>query len=106
MSFGKNLERLRKEFKVSQAEIGRVLGVTQQMISNYEKDCNEPNFAGLVKIAEYFGTSTDALLDHYPVSDEYVRSQRDRLLRYYDGLSSADRDKCFTVVQTVVSLNR
>ena len=37
MSFGDNLERIRKDKKVSQAKLGAALGLTQQMVSSYEK---------------------------------------------------------------------
>ncbi len=104
MSFGKNLEKLRKENRVSQAQLGKVLGITQQMISNYENDSSQPNIEFLTKIADYFKVSIDALVGYKPVNDETLTSQRDRLLNYYDRLSEADRDKCFTIMQTIISV--
>ena len=62
MSFGDNLERIRKDKKVSQAKLGAALGLTQQMISSYEKGMSSPNIEVLVKIADYFGVSIDFLV--------------------------------------------
>lgn len=104
MSFGNNLEKLRKENKVSQAKLGEVLGITQQMVSNYEKDSSQPNIELLVKIADFFKVSIDALVGYTPVNDEVKLAQKDRLMEYYDRLSEADRDKCFTIMQTIISM--
>lgn len=104
MSFGNNLEKLRKENKVSQAKLGEVLGITQQMVSNYEKDSSQPNIELLVKIADFFKVSIDALVGYTPVNDEVKLAQRDRLMEYYDRLSETDRDKCFTIMQTIISM--
>lgn len=104
MSFGKNLEKLRKDNRVSQAKLGQVLGITQQMVSNYEKESSQPNIELLVKMADFFKVSIDALVGYTPVNSEERMSQRDRLLEYYDRLTEADRDKCFTIMQTIISM--
>ena len=59
MSFGDNLERIRKDKKVSQAKLGAALGLTQQMVSSYEKGTSSPNIEVLVKIADYFGVEIE-----------------------------------------------
>lgn len=104
MSFGKNLEKLRKDNKVSQARLGEVLGITQQMVSNYEKESSQPNIELLVKMADFFKVSIDALVGYSPVNSEEMVTQRERLLNYYDRLTEADRDKCFTIMQTIISM--
>ena len=104
MSFGKNLEKLRKDNKVSQARLGEVLGITQQMVSNYEKESSQPNIELLVKMADFFKVSIDAFVGYSPVNSEEMVTQRERLLNYYDRLTEADRDKCFTIMQTIISM--
>ncbi len=104
MSFGKNLEKLRKDNKVSQARLGEVLGITQQMVSNYEKESSQPNIELLVKMADFFKVSIDALVGYSPINNEEMVTQRERLLNYYDRLTEADRDKCFTIMQTIISM--
>lgn len=104
MSFGKNLEKLRKDNKVSQARLGEVLGITQQMVSNYEKESSQPNIELLVKMADFFKVSIDSLVGYSPINNEEMVTQRERLLNYYDRLTEADRDKCFTIMQTIISM--
>ena len=101
MSFGDNLERIRKDKKVSQAKLGAALGLTQQMISSYEKGMSSPNIEVLVKIADYFGVSLDALVGHV-VNTPSANSPKARLARYFEKLSDVDKDKCITIVQAIL----
>ncbi|MDK2807654.1 MAG: hypothetical protein PWP24_387 [Clostridiales bacterium] len=101
MSFGKNLERIRKGKKISQAKLGEMLGLTQQMVSSYEKDLSSPNVDVLIKIADYFNVSIDSLVEHVVQTTQEDNSQS-RLLRYFENLNESDRDKCITIVQTLL----
>ncbi len=101
MSFGKNLERIRKGKKMSQAKLGELLGLTQQMVSSYEKDLSSPNVDVLIKIADYFNVSIDSLVEHVVKKPDDDNSQS-RFLRYYENLNENDRDKCITIVQTLL----
>lgn len=101
MSFGKNLERIRKGKKMSQAKLGELLGLTQQMVSSYEKDLSSPNVDVLIKIADYFNVSIDSLVEHVVKTPDDDNSQA-RFLRYFENLSENDRDKCITIVQTLL----
>lgn len=51
MSIGKNIKNLRKEKGLTQAELGKRLNVTQQMIGQYENGKNSPQMDTLKKIA-------------------------------------------------------
>ena len=101
MSFGDNLERIRKDKKVSQAKLGAALGLTQQMVSSYEKGTSSPNIEVLVKIADYFNVSLDALVGHV-VNTPSANSPKARLSRYFEKLSDVDKDKCLTIIQTIL----
>ena len=101
MSFGKNLERIRKGKKISQAKLGEVLGLTQQMVSSYEKDLSSPNVDVLIKIADYFNVSIDSLVEHVVQKPDEGTSES-RFLRYFENLSEPDRDRCITIVQTLL----
>ena len=56
------IRELRKLRLMSQVELADKLGVTKQSISNWENDNIQPSIDMLVKIADYFGVSTDYLL--------------------------------------------
>lgn len=63
------LKELRKENNLSQRELGKVIGVTRQAISLYERGDREPKLKILEKLADYFGVSVDYLkgMDPYKV---------------------------------------
>lgn len=61
-SFGTRFKLLRKEHKLKQEDIAIELGVDISTIHRYENDKREPEYAILVKIADFFDTSTDYLL--------------------------------------------
>ncbi|MGB2561818.1 helix-turn-helix transcriptional regulator [Leuconostoc mesenteroides] len=63
-----NLEKLRKEHKVSQQEFAQYLGVTRQTISSLENGRYNPSILLAMKIARYFGKS---------VEDIFIYSEED-----------------------------
>ncbi len=57
-----NIRALRKLRHLSQVELAECLHVSKQCVSNWENDNILPSVEMLVKIAKFFGVSTDALL--------------------------------------------
>jgi repressor LexA len=55
------IKDLRIEKKISQNELAKILGLTQQAISAYENGLREPDLETLNKIANYFNVSLDWL---------------------------------------------
>lgn len=63
MDFGSKLSELRKEKNLSQKELGMHLGIPGKVVSFYETNRRFPQEKEtLVKIADFFGVSTDWLL--------------------------------------------
>lgn len=60
---GKVIRQLRLERGVKQEELGRTLHVSKQSVSNWENDNIMPSIELLVKMADYFGVTTDYLLE-------------------------------------------
>lgn len=56
------IRELRVKKGVTQTELGSLLGVTKNSISYYENGKRQPSPDMLVKLADYFGVSIDALL--------------------------------------------
>lgn len=54
VTFGARLAALRREKDLSQAELGKLLGVSASTIGMYEKDNRQPNFEMEEKIADFF----------------------------------------------------
>lgn len=60
--FGEILAELRKDKKLSQRELARILHVSVGTISNYETGVHFPDVEKLVNLADHFGVTTDYLL--------------------------------------------
>lgn len=60
-SFSENLKALRAEYKISQADLAKKLGVTQQCVSEWELNKTEPTLTYLCLMADVFDLSLDML---------------------------------------------
>ena len=56
------LKILRLSHKLTQQEVANILGVDRTTYVKYETGKSEPTFETLVRLADYFGVSTDYLL--------------------------------------------
>ena len=70
MNIGKNIYTLRKEKKVTQAQLAEKLGVSEQAISKWENDQCAPDVSMFPILADYFGVSIDRLFGYYMNSHE------------------------------------
>lgn len=59
---GQRIAALRKNARMSQAELARALGVSPSAVGMYEQGRREPAAATLVQLAKVFQVSTDYLL--------------------------------------------
>jgi len=57
-----NLREIRKEKGITMKELGKIFGVSEVAISNYETDKREPDIKLMIKFANYFDVSVDYLL--------------------------------------------
>ena len=62
MILGYRLRELRKENRMSQADLGKLLGVTKVSISGYENGTRKPSLSLLNNILDIFGVSADYML--------------------------------------------
>lgn len=60
--FGENLKKLRKSRNLTQKELGAKVGLSKAVVSKYETSMGYPTFDVLIRIAQYFGVTTDYLL--------------------------------------------
>ena len=61
-NFSKNLRYLRIQQNMTQTDLGYILNVTHQTISNYENNSRLCDLDTLIRISEYFNVSIDELL--------------------------------------------
>ena len=62
MKIGKRILSLRKDMNISQAELGKAIGVNGRAISYWEQNINEPKASYIYALALFFGVSADYLL--------------------------------------------
>lgn len=68
-TFNERLRELRERNKISAKALGQAIGVSDVAILNWENNVNDVKSEYLVKLAQYFGVSTDYLLG---LEDEFV----------------------------------
>jgi len=61
VNLGEKIKSLRLEKHLTQTELARRIGVSKSMVSSYELEQRSPSYEILIKIAAYFGVSTDFL---------------------------------------------
>lgn len=62
MNMGGKIRDLRKQKKLSQTELGKLVHVSQQTVTAWENNKAEPTSSAVVQLAEVFNVSTDYLL--------------------------------------------
>lgn len=62
MDYMKRIRDLREDNDKTQTEIAEHLGISQTMYARYERGANELPIRHLIKLADYYGVSTDYIL--------------------------------------------
>ena len=83
-----NLKRLRKDRKIKQTELAKVIDVTPQAYSRYELGQRELGYDMLCKLADYYGVSVDYLIGHVsnPLADRPMSDVAENFIREYGEL--------------------
>ena len=103
------IKQLREKRGLIQEILAEELGITQQMLSKYERDVTLIKVDILKKIATYFNVTTDYLLGVSDVKRDLQRQMKmnETLDEYYDlieiykDLDSYDKEMIWSIMQTV-----
>lgn len=103
------IKQLRQKRGVIQGILAAELGITQQMLSKYERDITLIKVDILKKIAAYFNVTTDYLLGVSDVKRDIKGQMKvnETLDAYYDlvevykGLDPYDQEMIWSIIQTV-----
>ena len=103
------IKQLREKRGLIQEILAAELGITQQMLSKYEKDVTLIKVDILKKIAAYFNVTTDYLLGISDVKRDLQKQMKmnETLDEYYDlvevykDLDSYDKEMIWSIIQTV-----
>lgn len=63
MSIAENIKRIRAEHGLSQAELGKIAGVSDKAVSTWELGIKTPRMGAVEKMANYFGITKSAIVD-------------------------------------------
>ena len=63
MDLGKKLKELRKSFNLTQEEFAKKIGVSRVNYTRYETGKVRPDYETVIKIADFYDISLDALFD-------------------------------------------
>lgn len=103
------IKQLREKRGLIQERLAAELGITQQMLSKYERDVTFIKVDVLKKIAEYFNVTTDYLLGVSDVKRDLQGQMKlnETLDEYYDlievykELDSYDQEMIWSIMQMV-----
>jgi transcriptional regulator with XRE-family HTH domain len=107
MSFGQRLKTLREEKGLTQEELGKIIGVSDVAILQYEKGKRRPDLDKLILFSNYFECSIDYLAgktdikepkSEYSISIEKIEKIKNKKLsisdlnKFLDFIDSIDCD--------------
>lgn len=103
------IKQLREKRGLIQEILAAELGITQQMLSKYERDVTLIKVDILKKIATYFNVTTDYLLGVSDVKRDLQRQMKMNetldeyygLIEIYKDLDSYDKEMIWSIMQTV-----
>ena len=62
VSLADKLKNLRRSKKITQTELSKAIGMSSSVITHYESGDRMPSFDVLIKLAYFYGVTTDYLL--------------------------------------------
>ena len=115
MTFGQQLQSLRKEKGYSQEQLAQQLYVTRQSVSLWENDRSLPSLDLLLKLSQIFDTSIDKLLGkddepEAPLSECFILTEKKDIQRasrfwYCSTITLLFASACALIYRTVLSIN-
>lgn len=95
----KNLKALRQQHNLSQQKLADILHVSQQSVYKYENGITSPDIETLIRIADYFNTSIDYLVEYTdiphkiePVDAHMLNDEEAKLIGNYRSLSPSQKN--------------
>ena len=84
-NFSERLRNLRQGKHLSQVTLAEKVGISGQVISQYERGVTRPDYETLLSIADYFNVSTDYLLGNTDVTVRFVNEDELSVLESANG---------------------
>ncbi|EWG12713.1 helix-turn-helix domain-containing protein [Cytobacillus firmus] len=78
MSLGSRLKKEREKRKWSQKEVAEKIGITNAVLSNYERDYRDPDTETLKRLADLYEVETDYLLGRPDRKKDILRDKDEK----------------------------
>lgn len=99
------LKELRKQNKLNQTDVAKVLQIEQNTYSKYEIGKAEPNISNLIKLADYYQVSIDYLVGREWVNDiGFLSSQLKEIVNACKQLNDINLSKVLGYVSAMVAV--
>lgn len=72
MLFGDILKALRENKDLKQEDIAKFMNVDRSTVGKWESSSSKPDYEKLVKLASFYGVSTDYLLGNSDIKNPYI----------------------------------
>ena len=92
MAFGDNMMLMRKKKGISQAELGKMIGTSGDVIGRYEREDITPSIEAVAKIADALEVSVD-----YLIGKTKMEVDTDTMRRLEDISTLSDENKKFVL---------
>lgn len=118
---GYKIKELRKKKRLTQAELGKIIGVSQTAITAWENDKTLPSREYLAKMARYFNVTSDYLLeidkyelDHKEKMDIALQAEKlieglentENLNFYGEPATQEQKDRLLIAITTAMEMNK
>ncbi|MDY4064667.1 MAG: helix-turn-helix transcriptional regulator [Ligilactobacillus agilis] len=92
---GQTIRDLRKQKRMSQTELAKIIHVSQQTVTAWETGKAEPSSSAVSNLADYFNVTTDYLLGRPEKKKEKqnVELTDDDIIMTYQGKELSDEDR-------------
>lgn len=107
------IKELRTEKGITQADLAKILKISDRAVGYYENGDREPDYSTLLKIATYFDVSIDYLLGVSDIkntnTDNSTEPKDERFIAFrqgYDELEDADRDILLATLDALVKARK
>lgn len=104
MKLGEIIKELLSLHDMTQKQLAEALSLSPSALGNYIQGSREPDYATLIRIADYFCVTTDFLLDHAPAG-KAVREE-EMLMHIFRSLTGEQREFYLEQGQIFLRQNR
>lgn len=101
-TFGKKMSALRKEKKISQGELAKLINTSTSVIGRYERDEMTPSVEAAKKIAKILNTTVGYLLSETEQEDLFKNPDMLKRLNEIDKMEKEDKNHILYAIDALI----